>query len=181
MSRLLLSAGTLFTLSYVDVVTVSLSPLPLLSARRQPPLIFLSSEYERNIKRGRLGGGLFARRIIGSLCVRLDRQTHQLLTFCGVSESQQNDSPQLPLDKVRWKIIFCTFYFLGWMVSHSFEFPVTPTEAKQLEVYYIILPTIFLSPNISHHFLKANANEVFFKSLFSNVDRMFPRQSAPNI
>lgn len=36
------------------------SRLSLLSTRRQPPLIFLSSEYERNIKRGRLGGGLFA-------------------------------------------------------------------------------------------------------------------------
>lgn len=164
MSRLLLSAGTLFTLSYVDVGTVSLSPLSLQSARQQPPLVSLSSEYERNIKRGRLGGGLFARRLIGSLRVRLDRQTHELLTFCDVSESQQNDRPQLPLVKVRWVIICCTFYFLGGMVSHSYEFTVTPTEAKQLEVYYIILPAIITSPNISHHCLEANANKVFFKS-----------------
>lgn len=145
MSRLLLSAGTLFTLSYVDVVTVSLSPLPLLSARRQPPLIFLSSEYERNIKRGRLGGGLFAWRVIGSLRVRLDRQTHEMLTFCGVSESQQNNSPQLSPDKVRWKIIFCTFLFFGldgftfnWIPSHTHRSKAIGGLLYYISYYYYI-------------------------------------------
>lgn len=98
MSRPLRSSPlALLSPSLMSAAGLSLfSRLSLLSTRRQPPLIFLSSEYERNIKRGRLGGGLFARRVIGSLRARLDRRTHELLTFCGVSGSRQNGSPQLP-------------------------------------------------------------------------------------
>lgn len=112
----------------------------------------------------RSGASLFARRVIGSLHAQLDRQTQELLTFCGESESQQNGGvPTLSLVKLNSNI------FLGRMDSLLF-----------VKFIIVVLPIFIISPNISRDFLEGNAIKVFFKELvIIMLIKYFPSSKPP--
>lgn len=160
--------------------SVFLSPLLLLSARRQPPLIFLSSEYERNIKRVRLSGGLFARRVIGSLRAQLDQQTHKLLTFCGVPKSRKNDGPQLPLVEVRWKKNFALFIFWAEWFHIRMNSQSRPPKQSNWKFIRLYCQLLLYFPTYYIMFSKQMQIKSFLRTGFNNVDQMFPKPSTPN-